>query len=260
MPTVDISDGKLHYTEKGAGSALVLLHGMGASAALWSETADGLAKRFRVLSFDLRGHGQSAINGAITIEAIANDIAEATQKIGLSSFHLAGVSIGAAAALYLAASAPQRIQSLVLCGVGIIPANSPSNPLADEEYAVREAVVYLPSERFGLQIAENLLIPDAPTEHVKTFGEAIITLSKKRYFETVQAFAAGDIASAAAKVKVRTLILNGAYDEVVPAVAADALSRVILGSQRREIPEAGHMANIDNPNAFAVEIADFIGK
>lgn len=259
MATVDVSDGLLHYIEKGAGPALVLLHGTGANAALWSEVVDRLEGRFRVLSFDLRCHGQSVCSGAISIEAIANDIAEATQKLELPSFHLAGVSIGGAAALHLAASAPQRVQSLVLSSVGITSGNPSSNPLADEVYAIREARVYLQPQRFALQFAENLLIPDAPTARVEAFAAAIATLTTQRYFEAFQAFASADNA-AAANVKVRTLVLRGACDELVPCEAADALSRAILGSLRRDIPEAGHLPNIDNPAAFATELASFIGK
>lgn len=260
MPTVDVRNGRLHYIEKGAGPALVLLHGTGANAALWAEVVDRLSDRFRVLSFDLRCHGQSVCSGAISIEAIANDIAEATQKLGLPSFHLAGVSIGGAAALHLAASTRQRVQSLVLSSVGITSGNPSSNPLADEVYAIREARVYLQPKRFALQFAENLLIPDAPTARVEAFAAAIATLTTQRYFEAFQAFAAAENAVAAANVKVRTLVLRGACDELVPCEAADALSRAIRGSLRRDIPEAGHLPNIDNPAAFATELAGFIGK
>ena len=260
MPIIDVRGGQLHYVDEGKGPTLILLHGMGAEAALWSDVIAELGGRFRTIGWDLRGHGQSVSDAPISIDAIVDDLGEAIKKLGVSSFHLAGVSLGGAAALRLAASTPQQVQSLIVCSVGVTLGSPLGNGLADEVYAIRETVVYLPSKRFSVQIAENILMPDTPPARIEAFAAAVYKVTKKRYFETVQAFAASDNAAVAPSVKCRTLILRGEADELVPAPAADALSKLIPGSVRKDIADAGHHANIDNPTAFAAELAGFIGS
>jgi pimeloyl-ACP methyl ester carboxylesterase len=258
VPTIDVRAGQLHYLDEGEGPTLILLHGMGGEAALWSDVIVGLGGRFRTIGLDLRGHGQSASEAPISIEAIVDDLGEAIKKLGVSSFHLAGVSLGAAAALRLTASTPQQVQSLVICGIGVTLGNPLGNGLADEVYAIRETVVYLPSKRFSEQIAENILMPDTSPARIEALAAAVYKVTKKRYFETVQAFAACDNAAVARRVKCRTLILRGEADELASAPAADALSKLIAGSIRKDIADAGHHANIDNPKAFAAELGGFI--
>jgi 3-oxoadipate enol-lactonase len=260
VPTVDVPAGQVHYLEEGQGPTLVLLHGMGAEAALWAPVVAGLSGRFRTISFDLRGHGTTACNGSISIDAMADDITGAIAKLALPPYHLAGVSLGGAVALRIVSARAKQVQSLVLSSVGVTLGKPFGNGLADEVYAIRETVVYLPSTRFAEQIAENLLIPDSPKDRVDGLAAAVLKVTKRRYFEVVQAFAASDNATATMGVKCPTLILNGALDELVTATAADALSKIIPGSERREIPDAGHHANIDNPQAFATELAGFVGR
>ena len=261
MPTVTIATGQVHYLEEGRGPTLVLLHGMGAEAGLWAPVVAGLSHRLRTISFDLRGHGGTTCNGPISIDAMVEDIAEAMSRLDVSKFHLAGVSLGGAVALRIASAQPEQVQSLILSGIGVTLGEPLGNGLADEVYAISETVVYLASTRFAEQVAENLLIPDSPRKRIDALAAAVSKVTKWRYLEVVQAVAASDNAAAAANVKCRTLVLNGALDELITSAAADALSKIIPGSVRLEISDAGHHANIDNPEAFVKKIlASFIGN
>jgi pimeloyl-ACP methyl ester carboxylesterase len=259
VPTVDVSNGKVHYLEEGKGASLVFLHGVGAQAGLWSPVIGKFGGRFHTISFDLRGHGGSICNGAISVDAIVQDILEALHKLEIRQFHLVGVSLGGAVALRIASARAHKVKSLTLSGIGVTLGKPLGDALADEVYGIREASVYLAIDRFVEQVAENLLMPDSPRARIEALAASIGIVTKRGYLEALQAFAAADNIAAAAGVKCRTLILNGASDELVSSAAADALSKVITTSLRREIPDAGHHANIDNPEAFAAELIAVLG-
>ena len=254
MPTVDINGERLNYIEQGSGPALVLLHGVGADAGLWSGVIDTLGGEYAVRAFNLRGHGGSSCNGDLFVAALADDIAAATAALGLDAFDLAGVSLGGAVAVHLAAKHPARVRSLVVSGVGL----NPSKALADEIYGVREMVHYLVPEDFALQVSEALLVPDSPAESVAAVGRAIGVITKQRYLKSLEALAAAGLGEVAAAVKAPTLVLHGKLDEMVTAADADALAAAIGGARRAELADAGHLANIDDPAGFAAALKGFL--
>ena len=254
MSTVEVNGEKINYVEHGSGPVLVLLHGIGADAGLWSGVIDALGGEYAVRAFNLRGHGGSSCNGELSVAALADDIAAATAALGLQAFHLAGVSLGGAVAVRLAAKAPTRVRSLVVSGVGL----NPGKALADEIYGVREAVHYLVPEDFSQQVSEALLVPDAPAESVEAVGRAIGAITKQRYLKSLEALAAAALGEVAAAVKAPTLVLHGKLDEMVTAADADALAGAIGGAKRAELAAAGHLANIDDPAGFASALKGFL--
>ena len=153
MPTVEVNGEKLNFVQKGAGPAMVLLHGIGARADLWADVIDNLSDRYTMVAFDLRGHGESTCNQELSVAAMASDMLQATEKLQLSSFHLVGVSLGGAVAVRLAAMYPERVQSLVVSGIGL----NIEKVLADEIYGIREAVHYLAPADFAAQVSQALL-------------------------------------------------------------------------------------------------------
>jgi len=256
VPTVDVNGERLEYLEQGSGPALVLLHGIGTDAPLWSGVIAGLGGKFAVRAFNLRGHGGSSCNGPMTVEAMADDIAAAMSALGQESFHLAGVSLGGAVAVQLAARAPGRVRSLVVSGVGA----EPSKALADEIYGIREAVHYLVPEDFVVQVSESLLIPDASPEAVEAIGRALGVITKQRYLKSLEALQAARPGATAAGIKAPSLVLHGELDEMVGKADADALGRAMAGAKRAELSDAGHLAHVEQPAAFAAALGGFLAS
>ena len=254
MPTVEVNGEKLNTIHKGSGPEVVLLHGTGACADLWSDVIGRLADRYSLWAFDLRGHGGSSCNQELSVAAMADDLLAAAGILKLPVFHLVGISLGGAVAVRAAAAAPDKVLSLAVGSTGL----GTGKALADEIYGIREAVHYLQPADFAEQVSGDLLNPDAPSERVEALASSIQSLTKQRYLKALEALAAADLDGAAAKIKVRTLVLHGEFDELVPAAAADALARAIAGARRAEVPEAGHLLDIDNPEAFAAELAAFL--
>ena len=255
MPTIEVNGERLGYLTQGKGPPLVLLHGIGASADLWGGVLGSLGAEYAAYAISLRAHGGSSCNGALLVETLAEDVKAAAEALGLESYHLVGVSLGGAAALSLAAMEPKAIRSLVVCGVGL----ESSQALADEIYGIREAVHYLAPEVFAQQVAEAMLVPDTPNRQREALSRSITKLTKQRYLQALEAFSAAQLTAVVKQVKAPILVLRGELDELVSKENADALA-LSLGAARAEIAGAGHLANIDNPAAFADKVLEFFRR
>ena len=254
MPTIDTNGETLSYTDSGQGQALILLHAVGAKGDLWADVIENLQDRFTIYAFDLRGHGASSLNGPMTTDDMARDLESAIEALDLGPCHLVGSSIGAAVAVKLAASKPDAVESLVVSGIGL----TPDPVLSDEIYGIREAVHYLVDEDFAYQMAEALLIPDAPQASIDGLRDGILAQTKQHYLAALEAMEASDLTEFASKVSAPTLVLHGAMDELVPLERAQALADSLPGGSINTLEDAGQIAYLDNLGGFGAALTAFL--
>jgi pimeloyl-ACP methyl ester carboxylesterase len=115
MPKVKANNITLHYELQGTGEPLLLIPYLSADNACYAFQVAEYAKHFSCISVDLRGTGESdKPEGAYSIEDIADDVAAFTQSLGIASVHVAGLSLGAAIGIWIAAKYPQKVRSLSL--------------------------------------------------------------------------------------------------------------------------------------------------
>lgn len=256
MPTIDANGEILFYGVTGDGPALILLHGVGAKGDLWADAIKTLQDRFTIYAFDLRGHGASTSNGSMTIDDMARDLDATIEALDIGPYHLVGSSLGASVAVKLAATRPEAVKSLVVSGVGL----APDAVLTDEIYGIREAVHYLADEDFAYQVAEALLIPDAPQESIDGLRDGILAQTKQHYLAALEAMEAADLTAFASKVSAPTLVLQGAMDELVPLARARALANALPEGSIDTLDDAGQIAYLDNPAAFGAALSDFLDR
>lgn len=169
---------RIHYTDEGAGEPLVLVHGLAANADLnWrrSGMVRLLSRDFRVITFDLRGHGLSGqpTDPAYYGVEMVRDITRLMDHLGLESAHVAGYSLGGFLTLKLLEDAPERVRSAALCAAGWKdPADesevpSPYRPPAAMR-PVRAAGVFKQLRNWG---ARQIVNRDATSALRKTFDE-----------------------------------------------------------------------------------------
>ena len=118
MPFVDLSNARLHYSFTGPASApaLILSHSLGSTLSMWDAQAPIFEKSFRVLRYDMRGHGQSsAPPPPYAVSGLAQDVLALADSLNLTRFHFCGLSIGGMIGMTVALQAPDRLQKLVLC-------------------------------------------------------------------------------------------------------------------------------------------------
>ena len=116
MPKVTLRSGvRLHYSQAGKGPDLVLIHGMTGNLAVWHlRTVPLLWDRFRLTTYDLRGHGYSSMPPTgYDADHMADDLLELLDALGIERAALAGHSYGADIALYFAHAHPDRVEAVV---------------------------------------------------------------------------------------------------------------------------------------------------
>ena len=117
-----MSDIHLNYLERGAGDALILLHGNGESLDYFAGQLDFFARFYRVIALDTRGHGASPRGSApFTIRQFAEDLRAFMDERGIDSAHILGFSDGGNIALSFALKYPQRVRKLILNGANLDP-------------------------------------------------------------------------------------------------------------------------------------------
>ncbi len=114
MPTATVHGAELYYEEHGSGAPLLLVHGTGGYADLWTPVLDGLARSYRVIAYDRRGFGRSTYAGRVRFGDHARDAAALLDTLGASPATVLGWSGGGVVALDLAASVPECVSDLVL--------------------------------------------------------------------------------------------------------------------------------------------------
>ena len=128
-----------HHTVTGPDDApvLVLSNSLGATMEMWDPQADALAERFRLVRYDQRGHGGSETPpGPYSIEDMGRDVLGLLDHLGVDRAHVAGLSLGGMAAMWLGFNAPERVDRLVLLCTS--PLMGPAQMWADRAVTVRE--------------------------------------------------------------------------------------------------------------------------
>ena len=115
MPKIRINDINLYYEIYGKGDPLLFIHGLGSSTRDWEAQTAYFAKHYKVIVFDLRGHGKSdKPSGAYTIPLFEEDTAVLIKALKLGKVHLTGISLGGMVALQLTVNHPELVKSLVV--------------------------------------------------------------------------------------------------------------------------------------------------
>jgi len=246
----------LHYVERGAGSTVILIHGLGDNTGVWSATLESLSPAHRVIAFDLPGFGLSGKPlMAYRVQTLVDFTAGFMDALHIERASLVGNSLGGWVALGFAHHHPQRVDSLVLVdsvGYGSWPSPAVANALRLASRADFEKLI--PLTFFD---SRALLLPAAVDEmfaqHVAAGdGYAIqqILDSAARQEDVVDRYVS-TIARPA-------LVIWGRGDRLVPLALGQRLHRELRGSQFEVIAQCGHMPQVECPTAFNGLLQEFL--
>jgi pimeloyl-ACP methyl ester carboxylesterase len=255
---------RLHVEIHGEGPAVVLGHGFGGSARNFRLQVRTLRERLRLVLFDARGHARSEAPreaAAYRPEAFVADLGRVLDQAGEARAVVGGLSMGAALALRFARAHPERVRGLVLAAP---PPGAGASPRGREwALAFADAI-----ERDGLEAAgacfvwgpESRLDPDAARLVRLGFLEhpphaLAHTLRELLAVQPAPEAAAEGLAALGPRV----LVIVGAEDPLSGG-AAEALHRVLPGSQLVRIEGAGHVVNLAAPAAFDAALLEWVSK
>ena len=245
---------RLRFRDEGRGPAVLLVHGWTLDLEMWDPQVTALRDSFRLIRLDRRGYGLSG--GTPAPARDSEDLAALCKHLGLRRVALLGMSQGVRAVLGLAGAAPDQVEALILDGPPpLAAASDPEVPLERYAALVRTQGI----EAFREEWARHALM-QLRTRNPE--ARALLAAMIARY-------PGGDLRHAASRAqtvpRVRleslaapTLVLSGAYDVASRKRAARELTARLSHAELAEIPGAGHLPNLDRPDAYSRLCREFL--
>lgn len=244
---------RLAYREEGRGLPLLLLHAFPLSGEMWKPQVEALAGTCRCIVPDLSGFGESEASpdGVCRMSDLATDAAALLDHLGIERAVLGGLSMGGYAALAFCETYPDRLRGLVLADTR---AGADSEEARRRRLETAEKVLKEGSGVLVESLAPKLLGPRTRAERPDLL-EKIAGWIAAAPREGVAAAQRGmaerpDRSGALRRIAVPALILVGAEDEVTPPDESRRMQREIPGAELSILPGAGHLANLERPDAF----------
>ncbi|WP_233509845.1 3-oxoadipate enol-lactonase [Actinomadura craniellae] len=248
---------RLHHRVDGPDGAPVLVLGpsLGSTLELWDPQLPVLAESWRVIRYDLRGHGGSeVVPGPATLADLAGDVLALLDGLGVERFAAAGISLGGAISVTLALAVPDRVGALAMC----CSAARFGEPAMWHD---RAAAVRAQGMDGIAEGARGRWFTPAADPAVADAAIAMIRgIDPEGYATCCEALADYDVTADLPAVAAPTLVLAGAADPAVPEPVARALAGGIPGARLTVLPGAAHLANLERPVEFTAALAAHLGE
>ncbi|WP_159351336.1 alpha/beta fold hydrolase [Roseomonas harenae] len=238
---------------------IVLGNSLAADLHMWDAQIPFLTRRYRVLRYDTRGHGKSAVaTGETGFAELVQDAVAVMESFGIRACTFMGLSLGGMTALGLALTHPDRIERLVCCDARA-EAPPPIRAFWDDRIATAAAGGM---EAVTQSTLERWLSPSFRAAE-PAVAERIATMIRSTPVPGYQAAAAAikglDYLPQLSRIACLTLFIVGEQDAAAPVAVMRDMAEKLPGARLAVVPGSGHLPNIDNPAGFEAAVAGFLG-
>ncbi|HEX4128394.1 MAG TPA: alpha/beta fold hydrolase [Pirellulales bacterium] len=264
LKQVEIPGAQLAVKDVGDGSPVLFVHGFPLSHAMWRSQIEELAATHRVIAPDLRGFGSSCLAcvATVTIAQLADDCAALLDALGVGEpVTFCGLSMGGYVGFQFVRKYGDRLKAIVLCDTRAA-ADSPE--AAANRYKMAEHVM-----RAGTEIVATAMLPKLFALSTAAKNPEVVEAVKRMILATAPETIAAvqhamaerpDVQGMLPTIRVPTLVLVGQEDAISPVDEMRAIAAGIPGAQFVIVPEAGHMAPMENPAAVNQALRTFLGS
>jgi 3-oxoadipate enol-lactonase len=223
---------------------LVLLNSLGTDLGMWEPQAAALRDELRLVRLDTRGHGGSPLpDPPWTLADLGGDVLALLDSLGIEKASFAGVSLGGAIAVWIAAHAPERVERLFACFTSAW--FGPPDPWLARAATVRtegvEAVADAVLDRWFTERVD----PDVRAR----MREMIVTTPPEGYAAATEVVAHLDLREDLGRVTAPTLVVSGSEDPACPPDTGRALAAGIPGAEFVEVEGVAHLGSVERPEA-----------
>lgn len=259
MPFIDADNGRIHYQLDGNDRALVLVlsNSLGTDLGMWNPQMQPFAERFRVLRYDSRGHGQSAVTpGPYTIDELAGDVIALLDKLSIERAHFCGLSMGGMVGMWLGANAGERVDKLVLCNTAALigPPELWNARIENVRKGGMKAIAAAVLERWFTP-AFRERAPQA----IEPVRRTLVATPAEGYVACCAAVRDMDQRDSLSRIRSPTLVIAGAHDAATPPADGRFIAERIQGARSVELA-AAHLSNIEVPERFTAEVMSFLSE
>jgi len=249
----------VNYEISGSGPVVVFAHSLGSDLSIWQAQKSALAGRHTVLTYDLRGHGQTeAAAGAYDFNLLAADVVALLNALKIDKASFVGISLGGMIGQALALVAPQRLGKLVLADT---TSRYPPEIQATWPERIRQIEAAGLEPLVGPTLERWFTAPyrSGHPELVARIGQLIRSTPVAGYIGCCHAIAALNFTDQLKTANLPTLVLVGDQDIGTPPAMARELATAISGAQLEIIPGAAHLSNIEQAETFNRLLRQFLG-
>ena len=260
MPKAKIGDAEIYYEEHGSGEPLMLVSGLGGTAAYWKPNIRALAAKYRVIVHDHRGAGQSTHSKIrYSVDQMTDDVVRLMDHLKIERTHLVGHSTGGAIGQTMAIRSAHRLDRLILFATW-----TKADKFFRQLFAARRALLTAVGKEAYVRAGSLFLYPPWWIKaHEKMIDErenlAIAAFAPPEVVASrIDAIVAFDRTAELGAIKAPTLVLCARDDFITPAYFSEELAKKIPGARLKLLEQGGHCASETALEAFTATIVDFL--
>lgn len=256
----EVNGVQINYEVSGQpdGPAVMMGHSLGCSLRMWDEQAKALESTFKVIRFDMRGHGLSdAPKGEYSFEMLGEDTRGLMDLLNLETVQFVGLSMGGMIGQYLAIHHPNRIKTLVLCDTGPVMPDE-AQPIWQQrmDQALEGGMAARVEETFSDWFTPAFLEKQPPA--LESVRQQLLSTPLDGYIGCIWALRRLNFIDRLKEISCPTLIIVGKEDMGTPVEVAEIMHQMIAGSEMTIIPDASHLSSVEQPEAFNAALVPFL--
>ncbi|MEJ2376432.1 MAG: 3-oxoadipate enol-lactonase [Pseudolabrys sp.] len=258
MPLITSDDGCLIYVEvEGASDnpALMLSNSLGTNLSMWDDQADELAKHFRLIRYDRRGHGRSGVpQGPYSMARLGRDALAVLDTLKIAKANWCGLSMGGMVGQWLGANAPDRLEKLVL---------SNTHSYYPDKVPWEERIKTVREKGLEKMVEGNMQrwftgpFRERAPDTMERMKAMFVATDPAGYIACCEAIRDMDFRPSNPAISAPTLVIVGSQDVATPPTAGEAIAGQIKGAKVASI-DAAHIANMEQPQAYTKVVLDFL--
>jgi len=246
----DVDAAPIAWREAGAGPLVLFLHGLGMTRTGFDPQLRALAPGYRCVAWDVPGYGASPpLAGGLTFPGLADAVTRLLDALEADAAHLVGLSFGGQIALHAALRHPARVRSLALLDT------SPAFGLdgTDPDEWRRERLAALDGgatvDAMAEPVLRSVMGPDVADDALRAAVASMLRVPVAGLRAAVACLPTHDVRAELGRIAVPTLVVVGELDRETPPAYAEALAEGIPGARLEVVPGAGHITNLEAPDA-----------
>ncbi|MEL6255469.1 MAG: alpha/beta hydrolase [Bacteroidota bacterium] len=254
----------INYELSGKGKTLVLIHGGGVDLRMWDRQVDALEGEFQILRYDIRGHGKSTYEDNTPPDV--EDLISLTNELGIENFHLAGLSLGGILATDFSLAYPNKVEKLILLSPGLSGVQEQDatylQPLMEMVQALQDgnkeqAVETIVDMTFKGKREERVAGFEEEQDYLReTFANYMVSPSSARPIQLINPAPLNRLRD----ILCPSLIIEGMQDLDYMRNNVKILHDSLPNSSLLQLPNAGHMVNVEAEKEVNTAIRDFLSK
>jgi 3-oxoadipate enol-lactonase len=232
---------------------LIFAHSLGVDHGQWDLQTAALLPDFKILRYDLRGHGASEVTpGDYSIEMLGRDVITLVDKLEIKQFAFCGLSIGGMIGQWLGANAADRLTHLILANTS--PKFADTAPME----ARRQTVLKDGMDTITDTVMGRFFSGAADAACVASTRRTMLTTDPVGYAGCCAAIRDMDLRPLLSKIKTKTLLISGDFDVSTPWTGnMDLISAALPGAPVVHLPTA-HLSNLEAPDSFSAALTAFL--